>query len=76
MLVKWALQQFGEFGMRLIVLVGSPSVQKHQDAKSQECEFPSSESVRCNINSHQGSIKGGGEVSPPKCSASPTFCNN
>ena len=45
--------------MKLIVLVGSPSVQKYQDAKSRECECPSSESVRCNINSHQGSIKGG-----------------
>ena len=38
--------------MRLIFLVDSPSVQKHQDSKSQECEFPSSESVRSNINSH------------------------
>ena len=31
--------------MKLRVLVGSLSAQKHQDLKSQECEFPSLESV-------------------------------
>ena len=50
MLVVWALHHFVLFGMRLIVLVGSQSTQKHQDSKSQECGFPFLESVRCNIN--------------------------